>query len=48
MDVFTSSRSGSVASRGWGSDNVMTYDPDNREYLFKGRVDGTVLWLAPS
>jgi hypothetical protein len=27
---------------------VMTYDPDDREYPFKGRVDGTVLWLAPS
>jgi hypothetical protein len=31
----------------WGSDKTMTYDPDDREYPFKGRVDGTLLWLAP-
>lgn len=32
----------------WGSDKSMTYDPDDREYPFKGRVDGTLLWLGPS
>ena len=32
----------------WGSDKVMTYDPDDRDYPFKGRIDGTLLWLAPS
>ena len=32
----------------WGSDKPMTYDPDDREYPFKGRTDGTLLWLAPS
>jgi len=32
----------------WGSDKLMTYDPDDSEYPFKGRVDGTMLWLAPS
>ena len=32
----------------WGSDKSMTYDPDDREYPFKGRTDGTLLWLAPS
>jgi hypothetical protein len=32
----------------WGSDKTMTYDPDDREYPFKGRTDGTLLWLAPS
>jgi len=32
----------------WGSDKSMTYDPDDREYPFKGRIDGTLLWLAPS
>ena len=31
----------------WGSDKTMAYDPDDREYPFKGRVDGTLLWLAP-
>jgi hypothetical protein len=30
-----------------GSDTTMTYDPDDREYPFKG-LDGTLLWLAPS
>jgi hypothetical protein len=32
----------------WGSDKTMTYDRDDREYPFKGRTDGTLLWLAPS
>lgn len=32
----------------WGSDKSMTYDPGDREYPFKGRTDGTLLWLAPS
>ena len=32
----------------WGSDKVMAYDPNDTEYPFKGRVDGTLLWLAPS
>jgi hypothetical protein len=32
----------------WGSNTTMTYDPDDREYPFKGRTDGTLLWLAPS
>jgi hypothetical protein len=32
----------------WGSDKTMTYDPDDRQYPFKGRYDGTLLWLAPS
>ena len=31
----------------WGSDKRMTYDPHDREYPFKGRTDGTLLWLAP-
>ena len=31
-----------------GSDKRMTYDPDDREYPFKGRTDGVLLWLAPS
>jgi hypothetical protein len=31
----------------WGSDKTMTYDPADREYPFKGRYDGTFLWLAP-
>ena len=31
----------------WGTDKTMTYDPDDREYPFKGRYDGTSLWLAP-
>ena len=31
----------------WGSDKSMTYDPADREYPFKGRTDGTLLWLAP-
>ena len=30
-----------------GSDKPMTYDPDDREYPFKGREGGTLLWLAP-
>jgi hypothetical protein len=32
----------------WGSDKAMVYDPNDTEYPFKGRVDGTKLWLAPS
>jgi hypothetical protein len=32
----------------WGSDKAMAYDPTDTEYPFKGRVDGTMLWLAPS
>ena len=32
----------------WGTEKTMTYDPDDREYPFKGRYDGTSLWLAPS
>src|SRR5262249_40575671 len=32
----------------WGSDKPMTYDPDDREYPFKGRSDGMLFWLAPS
>jgi hypothetical protein len=32
----------------WGSDKQMTYDPDDREYPFKGRYNGTLLWLAPA
>jgi hypothetical protein len=32
----------------WGSDKTMTYDPHDREYPFKGRYNGTLLWLAPS
>jgi hypothetical protein len=32
----------------WGSDKFMTYDPDDREYPFKGRTGDTLLWLAPS
>jgi hypothetical protein len=32
----------------WGSDKSMIYDPDDREYPFKGHIDGTLLWLAPS
>jgi len=32
----------------WGSDATMTYDPEDREYPFKGRTIGTLLWLAPS
>lgn len=31
-----------------GSDKSMTYAPDDREYPFKGRTGGTLLWLAPS
>jgi hypothetical protein len=30
-----------------GSDTTMTYNPDDREYPFKGRTNGTLLWLAP-
>ncbi len=32
----------------WGSDKTMTYDPNDREFPFKGRTDGTLLWLGPS
>ena len=32
----------------WGSDKSMTYDPDDREYPFKGHSDGMLFWLAPS
>ena len=32
----------------WGSDKPLTYDPDDREYPFKGRSDGMLFWLAPS
>ena len=32
----------------WGSEKPMTYDPDDREYPFKGSSDGMLLWLAPS
>ena len=32
----------------WGSDKAMAYDPNDTEYPFKGRVDGTMLWLSPS
>ena len=32
----------------WGSDKSMKYDPNDREYPFKGRTDNTLLWLAPS
>jgi len=33
----------------WGSDKtMMSYDPHDREYPFKGRYNGTLLWLAPS
>ena len=31
-----------------GSDKTMTYDPDDRQYPFKGRYNGASLWLAPS
>jgi len=31
----------------WGSEKLMTYDPADREYPFKGRVEGTRFWLAP-
>ena len=31
-----------------GSDKTMTYDPDDPECPFKGRTNGTLLWLAPS
>ena len=31
-----------------GPDKPMTYDPDDGEYPFKGRVDDTLLWMAPS
>lgn len=30
-----------------GSDKTMTYDPDDREYPFKGRAGGTLFCLAP-
>jgi len=32
----------------FGSDKTMTYDPDDREYPFKGRASDTLFWLAPS
>jgi hypothetical protein len=32
----------------WGPDKPMTYDPDDREHPFKGRVGGTSLWLSPA
>jgi|SoiMetStandDraft_5_1073268.scaffolds.fasta_scaffold30307_3 hypothetical protein len=33
----------------WGSDKPMTYDPDDREYPFKGRTDGMLcLGNAPN
>jgi hypothetical protein len=42
-------REGEIVFAGcWGSDKSMTYDPDDREYPFTGRVHGTLLWLAPS
>jgi hypothetical protein len=31
----------------FGSDKTMTYDPDDREYPFRGRDVGTLFWLAP-
>ena len=31
----------------FGPDKTMTYDPDDREYPFKGRADGMLFWLAP-
>jgi hypothetical protein len=31
----------------WGSEKSMTYDPADRAYPFKGRVEGTLFWLAP-
>jgi hypothetical protein len=31
----------------WGSEKSMTYDPADREYPFKGRVEGTLFWLTP-
>jgi hypothetical protein len=31
----------------WGFEKSMTYDPNDREYPFKERVEGTLLWLAP-
>jgi len=32
----------------WGSDTTMTYEPEDHEYPFKGRTEGTSLWLAPA
>ena len=32
----------------WGSQKTMTYDSADPEYPFKGRVEGTLFWLAPS
>lgn len=32
----------------WGPDKPMTYDPDDREHPFKGRVGSTSLWLSPA
>ena len=43
----TVSEAGFTFAGCWGSDKQMTYDPDDREYPFKGRTDGTSLWLAP-
>ncbi len=31
-----------------GSDKRMTYDQEDGEYPFKGRVGGALFWLAPS
>ena len=31
----------------FGSNTTLTYDPDDREYPFKGRAGGTLFWLAP-
>jgi hypothetical protein len=32
----------------WGPDRAMTYDPEDREHPFKGRLEGTSLWLSPA
>jgi hypothetical protein len=32
----------------WGPDWAMTYDPDDGEHPFKGRLEGTSLWLSPA
>lgn len=31
-----------------GPHKSMTYDPNDREYPFKGRVDRTLLWIGPT
>jgi hypothetical protein len=31
-----------------GPDKTMKYDPEDGEYPFKGRMNGVLLWLAPS